>query len=129
MGYNVLFDMTSIPVSALKVNSGEENSPAAPAGIQTRNISIASPALLPTSYPGPLIRCPSQPRVTAAARKRPRSVCQKCRWQVAPKHTYILDPMKSEWADCRCPGIVWEPILKRAHKLVREHSAAVVSAC
>ena len=37
--------------SAQKVNSGEENCPAAPVGIQTRNLSITSPALLPTSYP------------------------------------------------------------------------------
>ena len=35
--------------SAHKVNSGEENFPPAPAGIRTRNLSIASPALLPTS--------------------------------------------------------------------------------
>ena len=33
------------------VNTGEENSPAAPAGIRTRNLSITSPALLPTSHP------------------------------------------------------------------------------
>ena len=46
-----------------------------------------------------LIRCPFQPRVTAVARKRPRSSCQKCRWQVTPTHAYTLDPMKSEWAD------------------------------
>ena len=25
--------------------------------------------------------------------------CQKCRWQVTPKHMYTLDPSKSEWAD------------------------------
>ena len=31
--------------SAQKVDPGEENSPAAPAGIQTRNLSITSPAL------------------------------------------------------------------------------------
>ena len=37
--------------SALKVNSGEEISPAAPAGIRTRNLAITSPALFPTSYP------------------------------------------------------------------------------
>ena len=42
----------------------------------------------------------STPRVTAVARKRPRSFFQKCRWQVTPKHAYTLDPMKSEWADC-----------------------------
>ena len=39
------------------------------------------------------------PRVTAVARKRPRSFCQKCRWQVTPKYVYTLDPTKSEWAD------------------------------
>ena len=44
-------------------------------------------------------RCSFHPRVTAVARKRPRSFCQKCSWQVTPKHTYILDPTKSEWAD------------------------------
>ena len=46
-----------------------------------------------------LIRCPFHPRVTAVARKRSRSFCQKCRWQVTPKHTYTLDPTKSERAD------------------------------
>ena len=37
--------------SVLKVDSGEENSPAAPAEIRTRNLSIASPVLEPTSCP------------------------------------------------------------------------------
>ena len=46
-----------------------------------------------------LIRCSFHPRVTAVARKELQSFCQKCRWQVTPKHTYILDPLKSEWAD------------------------------
>ena len=46
-----------------------------------------------------LIRCPFHPRVTAVARKRPRSFDQKCRWQVTPKHAYTLDPSKSELAD------------------------------
>ena len=46
-----------------------------------------------------LIRCPFQPRVTAVARKRPRSCRQKCRWQVTPEHAYTLDPTKSERAD------------------------------
>ena len=46
-----------------------------------------------------LIRCPFHTRVTAVARKRPRSFCKKCRWQVTPKHAYTLDPSKSEWAD------------------------------
>ena len=30
------------------------------------------------------------PRVTAVARKRPRSFCQKRRWQVTAKHAYTL---------------------------------------
>ena len=47
-----------------------------------------------------LIRCPFHPRFTVVARKRPRSFCQKCGWQVTPKHAYTLDPTKkSEWAD------------------------------
>ena len=46
-----------------------------------------------------LIRCPFHPSVTAVACKRPRSFCQKCRWQVTPKHAYTLDPSKLEWAD------------------------------
>ena len=46
-----------------------------------------------------LIWCPFHPCVTAVARKRPQSFCQKYRWQVTPKHTYALDPSKSERAD------------------------------
>ena len=54
---------------------------------------------------------------------------QKCRWQVTPTQTHTLDPMKSEWADCRCPGIVWEPIQKQAHmQIVRECLATITSA-
>ena len=76
-----------------------------------------------------LIRWPFHPRVTAVARKRPWSFCRKCRWQFTPKHAYTLDPTKSGWAHCRCPGRVWESIRKRAHtQLVRIHSVTVVSA-
>ena len=46
-----------------------------------------------------LIRCPFHRCVTAVARKRPRSFCQKCRWRVTPKHAYTLDVSKSEWVD------------------------------
>ena len=46
-----------------------------------------------------LIRCPFHTHVTAVAGKRPWSFCQKCRWQVTPKHAYTHDPMRSEWAD------------------------------
>ena len=37
-----------------------------------------------------LFRYPFRPRVTAVARKRPRSFCQKRRWQVTAKHAYTL---------------------------------------
>ena len=37
-----------------------------------------------------LFRYPFQPRVTAVARKRSRSFCQTCRWQVTAKHAYTL---------------------------------------
>ena len=33
-------------------NNNNNKSPAAPAGIRTRNLSITNPALLPTSYAG-----------------------------------------------------------------------------
>ena len=33
---------------------------------------------------------PFHPCVTAVACKRPRSFCQKCRWQVTAKHSYTL---------------------------------------
>ena len=48
-----------------------------------------------------LIRCSFLPSVTAVARERPWSFCQKCWWQVKPKHAYTLDPMKLdlEWAN------------------------------
>ena len=46
-----------------------------------------------------LIRCPFHTRVTAVARKRPRSFSKKCRWQVTPKHAYTLDPTKSVGAE------------------------------
>ena len=36
----------------------------------------------------PLFRYPFHPRVTAVARKRSRSFCQRCRWQVTAKHVY-----------------------------------------
>ena len=45
------------------------------------------------------VLCPFHPRVTAVARKRPRSFCRKCRWQVTAKQAYALDPVKLEWAD------------------------------
>ena len=38
-----------------------------------------------------LIQCLFHPSNTVVACKRPWSFCQKCRWQVTPKHTYTLD--------------------------------------
>ena len=58
---------------------------------------------------------------------RPQSFCQKCKWQVTPKHApkYIYfwpNKVGVGWL-CRCPGMVWEPVWKRAHtQLVRKHT-------
>ncbi len=41
---------------------------------------------------GLLFWYPFHPRVTAVVRRRPRSFCQKCRWQVTAKHAYTLSP-------------------------------------
>ena len=37
-----------------------------------------------------LFRYPFHPSVTTVARKKSRSFCQKCRWQVTAKHAYTL---------------------------------------
>ena len=37
-----------------------------------------------------LFRYPFHPCVTTVARKKSRSFCQKCRWQVTAKHAYTL---------------------------------------
>ena len=37
-----------------------------------------------------LFQYPFHPRVTTVARKKSRSFCQKCRWQVTAKHAYTL---------------------------------------
>ena len=44
--------------------------------------------LSPTWFP--IFRYPFHPRVSAVARKRPRSFCQKCRWRLQLKHAYTL---------------------------------------
>ena len=70
-----------------------------------------------------LIRCPFHPHVTAVARKRPRSFCQKCRWQVTPKHAYTLDPTKSEWADYAVvQALCGNLIRKRVHTQLNTRS-------
>ena len=46
-----------------------------------------------------LIWCLFHPHVTTVACKRPWSFCQKCRWQVTPKHAHTFDLTKLERAD------------------------------
>ena len=68
-----------------------------------------------------LIWCPFHPCVTVVARKRPCSFCQKCRWQVTPKHAYTLDPTKLELADyASCPGIVWGSIMEMSSQVTHQ---------
>ena len=51
-----------------------------------------------------LFWCPFHPVLMQWHVKEPKSICQKCSWQVTPKHVYTLDPRKSEWADYTVPG-------------------------
>ena len=46
-----------------------------------------------------LFRYPFHPRVTAVARKGPRSFCQKRRWQVTAKQAYTLRIHGFAWSD------------------------------
>ena len=47
---------------------------------------------------GITFRYPFHPRVTAVARKRSRSFCQKGRWQVTAKHAYTLPmSLRMKW--------------------------------
>ena len=45
------------------------------------------------------------PPVTAVAHKRPWSFCQKCRWQVTPKHAYTLDPATYAAVQAQCGNL------------------------
>ena len=52
-----------------------------------------------------LISVSVPPRVTTVACKRPRSFCQKCRWQVTAKHAYTLRMwLCMQWPWCM---VVW----------------------
>ena len=75
------------------------------------------------------IWCPFRPRVTAVASKRHRPFCQNevgrlhLNW-----HIPFTQQSQSGWL-CHCPGIVCEPIWKRAHmQPVRKHLVTVISA-
>ena len=68
------------------------------------------------------------PRVTAVARKRPQSFCQRCGWQATPKHTYTLDPSKSEWADYAAVQAEYGNLSENELTRVRKHLVTVVSA-
>ena len=62
--------------SARKVNSEKENSPASPARIRTRDLSITSPALLPTRYLGSPASEPVGP--VKERNVRISTVCSRC---------------------------------------------------
>ena len=75
-----------------------------------------------------LIRCPFHPRVTAVARKRPRSFCKKCRWQVTSKHAYTFDLTKSEWADYAavqawCGNLLGNELTRNSSRNTRSQSS------
>ena len=68
-------------------------------------------------------QCLFHPCVAAVARKRPWSFCQKCRWQVTPKHTETLDPVKAELADYAAKALVLKPIRKTSSHATCQESA------
>ena len=62
--------------------------------IERSRVRIPAGAAGEFSFPGStfcadLFQYPFYPRVTAVAHKRPRSFCQKHRWQVTAKHAYV----------------------------------------
>ena len=75
-----------------------------------------------------LIRCPFHPRVTAVAREKSRSFCQKCRWQVTTKHAYNLDPTKSVWTDyaaiqVQCGNLCGNELTRNSSRNIRPQSS------
>ena len=56
-----------------------------------------------------LFRYPFHPRVTAVARKRSLSFCQKCRWQVTAKLAFTLHACMCgfAWSDVTWCMVVW----------------------
>ena len=64
--------------------------------IERLRVRIPAEAAGEFSSPGPTFcadsyfRYPFHPCVTAVARKRSRSFCQKCRWLVTAKHAYAV---------------------------------------
>ena len=53
-------------------------------------VNFFVPTLYSVSVPPPCYR---------SGTYKTQSSCQKYRWQVTPKHAYILDPTKWEWVD------------------------------
>ena len=77
------------------------------------------------------IRCPFHPRGTAVACKRPRSFCQKYRWQVTPKHAYTLDTSKLDGNDytavqAECGNLTGNELTRNASGNTRSQSSQLV---
>ena len=75
-----------------------------------------------------LILCPLHPRVSQWHVKDPGHSVKSAGGRLhLNTHTFLTHQVGVGWL-CRCPGIVWESIRKRAHtQLVRERSVTVVS--
>ena len=62
---------------------------------------------------------------------RSQPLGKKCSWQVTTKHAYILDPMKSEWADYIVQG---DPIREMSshathHRMLDHHRLSLLNHC
>ena len=76
-----------------------------------------------------IFRSPFHPRVPSVARKRPRSFCQKLRWQITATQALSVAKRESEWADYAVQAYCGNLSGTWAHtQLVSDHSATVVSA-
>ena len=71
--------------------------------LQERRENFLLQGQLSVLTPSSVFRYPVHPRVTAVARKRPRSFCQKCGWQVTAKYACIL----RMWLCMKCRHAAW----------------------
>ena len=106
--YNCLWHSVGLVIGRSRVRS---------LAVVTGEFSSLELTLCASSYFG--IRS-DHSRVTAVARKRPRSFCQKCRWQVTFKHAYTLGPAKSERTAYAVQASCWESIRKTSSHATRQ---------
>ena len=99
-------------------------------GISTNFMCDAAGALSSQLCVPTLIWCLFHPCVTTVACKTKSlwPFCQKCRWQVTPKHAYTIDPTKLEWAyyaavQAQCGNLSGNKLTRNSSGNTRSQSA------